>query len=236
MAQAGNGNRILDALTDEELRSVEAHLTVERFERREPLWEPGEPIQAIYFPITCVTSVVAQDDKGGEVEVGTIGNEGVVGLPVFLGADSSPQRAFVQVSGEAHRMAVDDFRRLSNNGTQLRQVLQLYTQAFVSQVSQSVACNRLHNPFRRLARWLLMTRDRVPEDRFGLTHEFMSQMLGVRRATVTEAAGELQDAGLIRYSRGVIEVLDRPGLEAAACPCYRIVRDEFDRLLRVPVG
>jgi CRP-like cAMP-binding protein len=236
MASRKNGNRILAALSDEEHGLAERHTDLVQMKRRQSIWEPGETIEEVYFPLTAVTSVVAQDENGGQVEVGTIGNEGVAGLPAFLGADTSPQSAFVQVSGDAYRMSVGDFKRLSGAGTGLRRMLELYTQGFVNQVSQSVACNRLHDVRQRLARWLLMTRDRVPSDRFELTQEFVGQMLGVRRATVTEAAGGLQEAGLIRYSRGVIEILDRPGLEAASCTCYRIVQDEFDRLLGPPAS
>jgi CRP-like cAMP-binding protein len=226
---------VLSALPPEQLNQIHG-LTFERLEQRQPLWEPHEPIRAVYFPITCVTSIIATDDEGGEVEVSTVGNEGMAGLPVFLGAETTPQRAFTQVSGDSYRLDTPLFLRLIEGETELRRLLHLYTQGFVAQVSQSVACNRLHDQTRRLARWLLMCHDRVGRDEFGLTHEFMSQMLGVRRATVTEAAGALQAAGVIQYSRGVVEVIDRQGLEQASCPCYKIVRDEFDRLLVATVG
>jgi CRP-like cAMP-binding protein len=203
---------------------------------REPLWEPNRPIENVYFPLTAVASILSVDEQGGEIEVGTIGNEGLIGLPVFLGATSAPGRAFTQIEGDYERMDAAEFARLSRSLPSLQEALQLYTQGFLSQVSQSVACNRLHSPEQRLARWLLASADRVQGNRFAMTQDFMGQMLGVRRATVNEAAQALQERQLIRYSRGMIEVLDREGLEATACPCYRIVRDEFDKLFGVLMG
>ncbi len=164
-------------------------------------------------------------------EVGTIGNEGMVGLPVFLGADQTPTEAFCQVEGEALRMRTDMFREEVKNGGGLVSILHRYTQALFTQIAQSAACNRLHSIEQRCARWLLLTQDRVEPDEFSLTHEFMGQMLGVRRATVTEVAGTLQKAGLITYNRGKITVLDRKGLEGASCECYQIIRQDYDRLL-----
>jgi CRP-like cAMP-binding protein len=176
------------------------------------------------------------DPDGGAVEVGTVGNEGLAGLPVFLGAQSTPQRAFIQISGRAYRLDSRAFLSLASESSKLREVLHLYTQGFVTQVSQSVACNLLHDSGRRLARWLLMCHDRVGQDQFEITQDFMAQMLRVPGATVDEAAGSLQEAGLISLRGGVLQIEDRAGLEDAACPCYRIVRDEFDRLLGAPVG
>jgi CRP-like cAMP-binding protein len=228
-------NRILKGLSTAEFERLQPSLSRVQLVARDPLWEPNRPIEAVYFPLTCVTSVMAMDEQGGEVEVGTVGNEGLVGLPVFLGAVSSPGRAFTQIAGEAEQMPVDEFQRATRDGA-LRHLINLYTQGFVTQVSQSVACNRLHNPQQRLARWLLSCRDRVGEDVFPLKQEFMAQMLGVRRATVSDAASALQDAGLIAYSRGTIHIRDRRALEDEACDCYKIVRNEFDRLLGRPFG
>jgi CRP-like cAMP-binding protein len=228
-------NRILAGMGPEELEQLRPHLTRTRLEVRASLWEPNQPIETVYFPLSCVTSVIAMDDAGGEVEVGTVGNEGMVGLPVFLGARSSPGRSFTQIPGDALQLPADTFLAAAQNG-RFREMLQRYTQGFVAQVSQSVACNRLHVPRQRLARWLLSCHDRVGADQFPLTQEFMAQMLGVRRATVSEAASELQDEGLIQYSRGMLTITDRGGLESVACDCYRIVRDEFNRLFGVPAG
>ena len=226
-----NGNRILAGLSPADRSQLEPHLERVRTEPRDSLWEPDQPIRTVIFPETSVNSIIAIDGEGGEVEVGTVGYEGVVGLPLFLGAATAPGRAYTQIGGESYRVDAETFTRLANSLPSLRDMLRRYTQGFVSQVSQSVACNRLHSLGERLARWLLSCADRVGENRFPLTQEFMAQMLGVRRATVGEAAKDLQERGLIRYSRGTVEILDRGGLETAACSCYRIVRDEFDKLL-----
>jgi CRP-like cAMP-binding protein len=164
------------------------------------------------------------------VEVGTVGREGMVGLPILLYAESMPTRAFVQVEGAAQRITADGFRAALREGTDLAPLLYRYAQTLFDQVAQSVACNRLHDLEERCARWILMTHDRVGEDQVPLRQQFLAEMLGVHRPAVTLAAGALQRAGLIRYHRGIIEVLDRSGLEEAACPCYRIIRRSFERL------
>lgn len=231
-----NGNRLLDGLPPADLERLRPHLTLVRTEARDPLWEPHRPIQIVYFPVNSVISIIAVDEAGGQIEVGTIGREGLAGLPLFLGARNSPGRAFTQVSGDNYRLSAEAFLRFKDTMPSLRERLQLYTQGFLTQVSQSVACNQLHPADQRLARWLLSCADRVGEDSFPMTQDFMGQMLGVRRATVSEAARALQKRKLLRYSRGVIEILDRPALIAAACSCYRIVRDEYEKLLGTPVG
>jgi CRP-like cAMP-binding protein len=229
-----NRNRLLSALPPKDFgRLRRGRMTTVTMKQRDSVWQPNQPIEAVYFPLDAVVSVLAVAD-GGVVEVATIGNEGVVGLPVFLGAQSSPGMAFCQVAGRAERLAANAFLREAHRDGALRRLLQLYSQGFMVQVSQATVCNRLHSAERRLARWLLVVADRVGRKEFPLTHEFMAQMLGVRRATVTDTAGALQRANLIRYRRGAITIRDRRGLERAACECYRIVRDEFDRLL--PVG
>ena len=201
-------------------------------ERDAVLFEPGAPIAAVYFPRTSVCSIVKIMADGRRVEVGTTGFEGMVGLPVFLGAASTPFQCFVQVPGLGWRLDAEAFRRAAAPGTALHSIVQPYAQYMFDQAAQSVACNRLHAVDRRCARWLLMTHDRVHRaERFPLTQEFLALMLGVRRASVSEAAEALQNAGLIRYRRGGIRVLDRPGLEAASCECYGIVRRHFDRVL-----
>lgn len=231
-----DGNRVLAALPSALAQQLRPMLTRIQLNRRDPVWEPDEKIDYVYFPLDCVASILALDGNGQSVEVGTVGNEGFVGLPVFLGADSSPGRSFTQVAGEAERMSSEDFRREALRDGPLREVLHRYTQAFLTQVAQGTACNRLHATDQRLARWLLSVQDRVGGKAFSLTHEFMAQMLGVRRATVTETAQALQQAGVITYQRGELTVADRAGLERLSCDCYRIVRDEFDRLLGTPAG
>lgn len=165
------------------------------------------------------------------MEVATVGREGVVGLPVFLGTDSTAGTALSQIPGTASRITADDFRQLAHPGTVLHDLLHRYIQALMVLMAQNGACNRRHPIEQRCARWLCMTHDRVTGDTFPLTQEFLGQMLGVRRAGVSEVEGRLQADGLIRYSRGHIEIVDRPGLQARACGCYAIIRDAFDRML-----
>jgi CRP-like cAMP-binding protein len=230
-ASDGRGNRLLAALPDNERQRLAAHLELVELTLRQPLYEPGKPIEHVFFPIDAVLSVLAVMDDGQAVEVATVGNEGMVGIPVFLGVSTSPGLAFCQLAGKSWRMPAGAFRELANSAGAFQQVLQRYTYAFFTQLSQGSACNRLHHMDQRLARWLLLTHDRVGRDQFLLTQEFMAQMLGVRRATVTEAAGRLQQAGLLTYSRGILTIADRKGLEAAACECYRIISDEHARLI-----
>ena len=225
------GNRLLDLLPAADRRRLLEHMELVELDLRQRVYEPGKPIEHVYFPLTTVISMLAVMDDGQAVEVATMGNEGMAGLPVFLGASTSPDLAFAQVPGRALRMPAGEFRELANGAGTVQALLQRYTQAFFVQLAQGAACNRLHSMDERLARWLLMTHDRVGQDQFPLTQEFMAQMLAVRRATVTEAAGRLQQAGLITYSRGIITILDRPGLEAASCECYRIISDEHAGLL-----
>ena len=229
-----NGNRLLAALPPAEYARIRPHLSTVQLEQKHQVALPNQPIEAVYFPIDSVTSVLAVTSDGGRIEIATIGNEGVAGLPLYLGAESSPSHAFVQVAGTAERMTAETFRREAGPGTALGQLLQRYTQGFLNQVSQATVCNQRHSAGHRLARWLLSVQDRVRREEFELTHEFMGQMLGVRRETVSDVASALQKAGLISYRRGKVRVLNRPGLERAACECYRLVRDEFERLLQAP--
>jgi CRP-like cAMP-binding protein len=227
----GRGNRLLAALPDTDRERLLADAEPLEMTVRQPIYEPGKPIEQVYFPIDAVLSVLAVMDDGQAVEVATVGNEGMVGIPVFLGVSTSPGLAFCQVPGRSWRMPAGTFRELANGAGAFHGLLQRYTFAFFTQISQGSACNRLHHMDQRLARWLLLTHDRIGQDQFPLTQEFMAQMLGVRRATVTEAARRLQQDGLITYSRGVITVTDRKGLEAASCECYRIISDEHARLI-----
>jgi CRP-like cAMP-binding protein len=175
--------------------------------------------------------MVNEPSPGDVVEFATIGAEGFVGVPVFLGSDAMPSRALVQIPGNAFRASKPDFLAGIAADAEFRALLMRYTLALMTQIAQSTSCNRLHEVQERCARWLLQTHDRVHEDSFPLTQEFLAQMLGVHRPTVTVAAGMLQKAGLIDYSRGRITVRDRAGLEAAACPCYRFITQEYDRLV-----
>ena len=224
-------NRLLSALPRAEYEALQPHLEPVVFRQRQVLFEAEEPIRHVYFPETMVVSLVSRLREGGVVEVGTAGFEGMAGLPVFLGDDSSSVRAFAQVPGGAMRMEADTFIQLAGEPGCFHRMLLRYTQAFLTQVAQSAACNAAHLVQQRCARWLLMTHDRVNDSTLPLTHEFLAFMLSVRRAGVTIAMRTLQDAELIRYGRGWVEVIDRAGLEAASCECYALVRSHTDRLL-----
>lgn len=200
-------------------------------EAKHVVYGPDECIPYVYFPETAVCSVVKVMSDGRRVEVCTIGNEGTTGVPVFLGASSTRTQCFIQIAGTAKRLSAAAFRDAARDRGALHDILQPYAQYLFDQVAQAVACNRLHALEQRCARWLLMTHDRVGADQFALTQEFLSFMLGVHRPAVTIAEGALRHAGLIRYSRGKVRVLDRAGLEAAACECYASDRANFDRLL-----
>jgi CRP-like cAMP-binding protein len=229
-AERAARNLLLQLLPPEEYDALEPDLEHVALELGTVLAEPGQPPRHVYFPATCVVSVVSVSDGANGVEVGTIGNEGMAGISVFLDAAPPPDRTFVQVAGEAWRIPVDRFTDSAERLPGLQRLLRRYTHAYLVQVSQTAACNRLHDIEQRCARWLLMTHDRVERaPRFALTQEFLAIMLGVRRASVSEAAGALQARGLIEYSWGKIAVLDRAGLEAAACECYGVVRDHFAR-------
>jgi len=224
-------NIILRTIPEAEFERLSLGLERICLEPSQVLYEPDAPIEFVYFVETGVASVVAVMSDGSAVETATIGYEGMVGLPLFHGVDRTAAQCFCQVPGESFRMPAGDFQaELRRNGA-LVTILGRYTQALITQVAQSSACNRVHTMRARCARWLLQTHDRVDSDSFQLTQRFLAQMLGVRRATVTEAAGSLQDAKLIEYKMGNIRVLDRQGLEAAACECYFIIRRESERLL-----
>jgi CRP-like cAMP-binding protein len=223
-------NRLLVALPRDEHDRLLPHLEKVSLPLRDILYEANGPIAHVFFPLYGVVSLVIVD-AGFTLEVGVIGNEGMVGTPVFLGADRSPTRAIAQIPGEALRMDAKVFQKEMKRIGPLHSLVQRYTQAMINQISQSIVCNHRHSVAKRMCRWLLMSHNRVGPDEFLLTHEFLAQMLGVRRPTVTAVAGTLQKAGLIRYHRGKITILDRKGLEAASCECYEVVAKELDRLL-----
>lgn len=198
---------------------------------RRILYDPNKPIEHVFFPEDGIVSLVSHMKKEGSImEIATVGKEGMVGVPVFLGALSSPLQAFAQVPGEALRMNTSDFKREINNGSGLRSVLERYTQALFTQLSQSVACNRLHSIEQRCARWLLLTADRVKESSFNLSQEFLAQMLGVRRAGVNGVLQNFQRKGMVDYHRAQMQIKNRRKLEAVSCECYFIVRREYEKL------
>lgn len=223
-------NRLLSALPKEEYERLLPHLELVSLTFKQIIYAPNEPIEYVYFPNNGMVSLVNVTEKGGTIEAATVGNEGMVGIPVLLGADRMVGQAVSQIAGDAMRMKADVFKREVTPGSQLHNLLLRYTQALMNLISQSVACNSLHSVEERCCRWLLVCQNRVQSDQFPLTQELLSQMLGVRRASVSVVAAILQKAGLIHYSRGKITVLDRRGLEAGSCECYRLVKQEFDRL------
>jgi CRP-like cAMP-binding protein len=224
-------NQILAALPAEEYERILPNL--EQFELKlgDVLYRPGERIEHVYFPHRGTISVISMMEDGSQVEAGVVGNEGMFGLPVVLGTDSAPFLAIVQIADGASRIKTDVFREELVRGGRLQKLLLRYGQAFFVQVAQTAACNRRHHVDGRLARWLLMCQDRAKSDELGLTHEFLSIMLGVRRAGVSVAASKLQEKGLIRYTHGHLRILDRGGLEGYSCECYGVVKKEYDRLL-----
>jgi CRP-like cAMP-binding protein len=224
-------NKLLAALPTREAARQAPDLELISLDFEETLYEPDGPIQYVYFPTSGMISLLLVLDDGLAAEVGRVGNEGMVGLPVFLGVERSHTRAFVQIPGHALRMTAQAFRRRARQDGPLGSVLLRYTQALLRHSERLTACNTRHPIEQRLSRWLLITHDRVRADEFAVTQEFLSQMLGVHRKSVTMAASNLQRAGLIRYSRGRLTVLDREGLEAASCECYRAIQRHFDQSL-----
>jgi CRP-like cAMP-binding protein len=224
-------NRLLSLLSDSDYERLRPHLSQVVFDYKKSLYEASRRIEHVYFPIDGVASLVISTAEGASAEVGTIGNEGMVGLPICLGDDDAPSSVYVQVPGTALGLDARFFRGELAVSPTLNLIMLRYAHAFFNQVAQSAACAHLHRVEQRCCRWLLMTRDRMPTGNFLLTHEFLGMMLGVRRTTVTDVMGSLQKAGLIRYRRGHVTILDHEALQQRACECYDISKAEFDRLL-----
>jgi CRP-like cAMP-binding protein len=224
-------NHLLDALPAAESQRLTRSLTPMRVHVKTVLFEPGRTIESVYFPLNGVISLVTPLEDGAIVEVATVGNEGIVGVPLVPGG-SLAVRAISQVGGWVVRMDAPTFLKEVGRDGPLRELVNDYLQALFGQISQAAACNRLHSNEERLSRWLLMSHDRVGADEFAITHEFLGQMLGSRRATVTLSAGILQAAGLIRYHRGHVTIVDRAGLESAACECYGVIKRELDGVVQ----
>src|SRR5580693_5141231 len=218
-------NRVLASISTKEYGRLRPQLEPVTLRFGQVLYQPGARIKHVYFPLDCLISLLTAVDKRRTLEVGMVGNEGMAGMPFILGMGVSGVRALVQGGGKALRIASAPFRIEFARNPALQQALYRYTYALMAQISQTAACNRFHSAQARLARWLLMTRDRVDTDEFPLTHEFLAHMLGVRREGVTEAASALKRRGLIDYSRGEIHILDRKRLQGASCSCYQIVRE-----------
>jgi CRP-like cAMP-binding protein len=223
-------NRLLAALPRRDYQRLAGALEPVALNHGDVLFEAGEPIRAVYFPNGGLVSVVVPLDREKVAEVAVVGREGMVGLPVFLGADAYPHRGIVQAPGSAFRLPAATLRLAARRSTALSERLLRYADAFLVQVSQSAVCNCLHPVPKRYCRWLLMAHDRVGSDRLPFTQKFLALMLTVRLASVSEATGALERAGLICYRRADLRILDRPGLEAAACGCYRLIQDYYARL------
>lgn len=224
-------NQILAALPESEYQTIAPHLKPVDLTSGDIISEPNQSITEIYFPQRAMISLVSIMMDGSTTEIGLIGNEGMIGLPAILGGDSTVSCSIVQVSGSALQVPANIIQQEFLRGGTLQRILLLYIQASLTQVSQTAACNRQHKIEERLARWLLSVRDCVLQDELRLTQEFIANMLGTRRSGVTVAAGILQKAGIIRYSRGKIIILDREALEDTSCECYRTIQGEFIRLL-----
>jgi CRP-like cAMP-binding protein len=224
-------NRLLSLLSDDDYERLRPHCSPVAFEYRKSLYEASRPIKQVYFPIDGVASLVVTTAEGASAEVGTIGSEGLVGLPIVLGDRDAPSSVYVQVPGTALKMDAAIFRGELSRSPTLNLIMLRYAHAFFNQVAQSAACAHLHKVEQRCCRWLLMTRDRMPSGDFLLTHEFLGMMLGVRRTTVSDVMGALQRAGLVRYRRGHVTILEHEALQQRACECYEISKQEFDRLL-----
>ena len=225
-------NRLLAALSRKDFRLLLIDIELVALPLNKILYRCGDVIRYVYFPIDSVVSLLSEvENDRSHLEVGVVGNEGMTGIAVFLGVKKSRNQMIVQGGGTALRMKAADLRKHANGGGRLQFLLQLYTHALMTQISQSAACNRYHLVEARLARWLLATRDRLASMEFQMTQEFLSNMLGVRREMVNKAAGTLQKQGLITYTRGVLTILDNAGLEAASCDCYRSIKEEYDNFL-----
>lgn len=223
-------NSLLAALPRKEYQRLLPELETVPLEFGDILYEPGDAISHAYFPDNGIISVLSKVESQKLLEVGIVGNEGVAGLPVVLGVRVSYNRCLVQSAGAAKRMTAAVLQREFKRDGALQKLLNRYLHSLLTQISQSAVCNRFHMVEARLARWLLMTHDRVESDEFRLTQEFLSNMLGVRREAVSKSAGALQKREFIHYSRGHMTILNRAGLEATACPCYRVIRDESDHV------
>lgn len=224
-------NQLLAALPGADFAAIAEHLEGVPMPLGHMLYEPGTQLRHAYFPTTSIVSLHYVTETGASAETAGVGNEGVVGVSLFMGGDTTPSSAVVQTAGHAYRLDRHVLIEEFNRAGALQRLLLRYTQALMTQMAQSVVCNRYHSVEQQLCRWLLLTMDRVPARELVMTQELVASMLGVRRESVTEAAGNLQNAGYIRYRRGHIAVLDRKGLEERSCECYSVVRKELGRLL-----
>ncbi|MBU9172570.1 MULTISPECIES: Crp/Fnr family transcriptional regulator [Burkholderia] len=226
-----NRNQLLAALPESERTELIPHLTLVDMPSGKALYESGGRLHHVYFPTTAIVSLLYVMEDGSSAEIAMVGHEGMIGVSLFMGGETTPSRALVQSAGQAYRLEASILKAEFRRGNPMQRLLLRYTQALITQMAQTAVCNRHHSIDQQLCRWLLLSLDRLPSNRLKMTQELIANMLGVRRSGVTEAALKLQDAGLIRYNYGHIEVLDRPGLEKRVRECYGVVKREFDRLL-----
>lgn len=224
-------NHLLAALPADERGRLLPHLELVPMPLGNVLYESGNKLRHVYFPTTSIISLLYVMRDGASAEIAVVGNEGIIGVALFMGGETMPNRAVVQSAGHAYRLKGQLLKQEFNRSGDLQHLLLRYTQALLTQMAQTAVCNRHHSLDQQLCRWLLLSLDRLPSNELAMTQELIANMLGVRREGVTEAAGNLQKGGLITYRRGRITVLDRAGLEARACECYAVVKKEFDRLL-----
>ena len=229
-------NHLLNALPPADYERVEPHLELIKMDLGDVLYEPGVQLRHVYFPTTSIVSLLYVMEDGASAEIAIVGNEGILGISLFMGGETTPSRAVVQSAGYGFRLKAQALKsEFARFGPTLHLLLR-YTQSLITQMAQTAVCNRHHSVDQQLCRWLLLSLDRLASNELAMTQELIANMLGVRREGVTDAAGKLQSAGLIRYRRGTITVLDRPGVEARSCECYQVVKTELDRLLPYVAG
>jgi CRP-like cAMP-binding protein len=229
--QSPNQNYLLAALPTAEFERIAPHLELVAMPLGEVLYESSGQLQHVYFPTTAIVSMHYVMENGASSEIAGVGNEGVLGISLFMGGNTTPSRAIVQTAGHGYQLKTSLLMEEFKRGGVMQHLLLRYTQALITQVSQTAVCNRHHSVEQQLCRWLLLTLDRLPSNELTMTQELIASMLGVRREGITEAAGRLQQAGFIRYRRGHITVQNRSGLESRVCECYAVVKNEHDRLL-----
>jgi CRP-like cAMP-binding protein len=227
-------NHVLEVLSASERERLFPHLELVRMPLGKVLYESGDTLRHVYFPVDCIVSLLYILEDGATAEIAVVGNEGMIGVSLFMGGQSTPSQAIVQSAGFAYRLSGARLKEEFGRHGQMLHVLLRYTQSLITQMTQTAVCNRHHSVDQQLCRWLLLSLDRLSSNQLNMTQGLIANMLGVRREGVTEAAGKLQKQGVIRYSRGQITVLDRPNLEQLACECYAVVKTETDRLLRMP--
>ena len=224
-------NHLLAALPEEEFARLKPHLECISLSLGKVLYEAGEKLTHVYFPTTAIISLLYIMENGSTAEIGIAGNNGLIGIALFMGGETTSSRAVVQSAGDAVQIEARVLQKEFDRGGEFQKILLRYTQSLMTQISQTAVCNRLHTVEQQLCRWLLINHDQLQSDELIMTHDLIANMLGVRREGVSQAAGKLQEKGLIKYVRGTIRILDRKGLEAASCECYQVVTDEYNRLL-----